>query len=148
MYPNTNYYQQNSYQAPQRQSSAPQIQQTQSPLVSPFLKGRLVSSIEEARAQTIDFDGSVFYFPDLANHRIYTKQINLDGTSTLNMYELTEIPQEIKPIVDDKYITREEFEKVISQLVEKFKGAVPAQEISKTQPAPDPQPAARESFNF
>lgn len=38
------------------------------------LKGRPVSSIDEARASTIDFDGSVFYFPDLANKRIYTKQ--------------------------------------------------------------------------
>jgi hypothetical protein len=38
-----------------------------------FLKGRLVSSIEEARATSIDFDGSIFYFPDLANKRIYTK---------------------------------------------------------------------------
>lgn len=39
------------------------------------LKGRLVSSLEEVRATGIDFDGSVFYFPDIANKRIYTKQI-------------------------------------------------------------------------
>ena len=52
------------------------------------LKGRLVSSLEEARATSIDFDGSVFYFPDFANKRIYTKQINADGTATLNVYEL------------------------------------------------------------
>ena len=57
------------------------------------LKGRPVSSLEEVRATGIDFDGSVFYFPDLANRRIYTKQINLDGTASLNMYELKEIPQ-------------------------------------------------------
>ena len=56
------------------------------------LKGRPVSSLEEARAMSIDFDGSVFYFPDLANRRIYTKQINVDGTSSLNMYELKEMP--------------------------------------------------------
>jgi hypothetical protein len=56
------------------------------------LKGRLVSSLEEARATSIDFDGSVFYFPDFANRRIYTKQINLDGTATLNVYELREMP--------------------------------------------------------
>jgi hypothetical protein len=42
---------------------------------------RPVSSIEEVRAASIDFDGSVFYFSDLANKRIYTKQINLDGTA-------------------------------------------------------------------
>lgn len=52
------------------------------------IKGRPVSSIEEVKATSIDFDGSVFFFPDLANKKIYTKQINLDGTSTLNVYEL------------------------------------------------------------
>jgi hypothetical protein len=59
---------------------------------SPSLKGRPVSSIEEAKAMSIDFDGSIFYFPDLANQRIYTKQINVDGTASLKMYELKELP--------------------------------------------------------
>jgi hypothetical protein len=54
------------------------------------LKGRPVASFEEARATTIDFDGSTFFFPDLANKRIYTKQINLDGTASLYVYELRE----------------------------------------------------------
>jgi len=58
------------------------------------LKGRPVASLEEARASSIDFDGSVFYFHDLANKRIYTIQINMDGTSTLLMYELKELPKE------------------------------------------------------
>lgn len=85
------------------------------------LKGRLVSSLEEARATSIDFDGSVFYFPDLANKRIYTKQINIDGTATLCMYELREIPQEkeisgLVPSVE-KFVTREEFERVLAQLL-------------------------------
>jgi hypothetical protein len=47
-----------------------------------------VSSIEEVRACPIDFDGSVFYFADMANKRIYTKQINFDGTASINIYEL------------------------------------------------------------
>jgi hypothetical protein len=79
------------------------------------IKGRPVASIEEARASIIDFDGSIFYFPDLANKRIYTKQINIDGTAILNMYELKEIPVEPENI-SNEYITREEFEAVISQL--------------------------------
>ena len=54
------------------------------------LKGRPVSSLEEVRATGIDFDGSVFYFPDIANKRIYTKQIGMDGTAILNMYEQME----------------------------------------------------------
>ena len=78
------------------------------------LKGRPVSSLEEARAMSIDFDGSVFYFPDLANRRIYTKQINLDGTATLNMYELKEIPTISNN--SSNYITREEFESALSKI--------------------------------
>ena len=81
------------------------------------LKGRLVSSLEEARATSIDFDGSIFYFPDLANKRIYTKQINMDGTATLCMYELRDLPTEREiggfvPSVE-KFVTREEFERVL-----------------------------------
>ena len=52
---------------------------------SPQLKGRLVSSIDEARAAQIDFDGSLFIFPDIANKKIYTKQINLNGVAELNV---------------------------------------------------------------
>jgi hypothetical protein len=78
-----------------------------------------VSSFEEARAMTIDFDGSTFFFPDLANKRIYTKQINLDGTASLNMYELKEIPVE-DPFAAKGFITREEFEAVIAELKNNF----------------------------
>lgn len=74
------------------------------------IKGRPVSSIEEARASIIDFDGSVFVFPDIANKRIYTKQIGMDGSAIMNVYELKE--QAPPP----SYITREEFENVVNQL--------------------------------
>jgi hypothetical protein len=84
------------------------------------LKGRLVASLEEARATSIDFDGSVFYFPDLANKRIYTKQINIDGTASLYVYELKEIPVEKEessfvPSIE-KFVTREEFDRVLEQI--------------------------------
>ena len=102
---NTNYYTQQP--------------QTYAPINRPVyttqqfaLKGRPVASIEEARASIIDFDGSVFYFPDLANKRIYTKQINLDGTASLFMYELKEIPDP----TPTQFITREEFDAVVAQL--------------------------------
>ena len=139
--PTNTYYQQNAYQASRAQMpNTPQQPIAQS--VSPFLKGRLVSSIEEARAQTIDFDGSVFYFPDLANHKIYTKQINLDGTSTLNMYELKEIPMQV-PVANQDYVTREEFEEALNPIKQILAAAnqtqgheVPAQENSQSGPAP------------
>lgn len=99
---NYNYYQ-TQYQQPQ-QYLRPQVQQG--------LKGRPVASLEEARASSIDFDGSVFIFPDLANRCIYTKQINMDGTATLNVYELKELPIE-KPA---QYVTREEFDAALQQI--------------------------------
>lgn len=123
MYTNYNYYPQ---QQPQSQQFLQQQQNYQIPgymrQAPPqvTLKGRLVSSLEEARATSIDFDGSVFYFPDLANKRIYTKQINMDGTASLYMYELRDLPieknnSEIVPSVE-KFVTRDEFEKAFAQL--------------------------------
>ena len=122
MFQNYNYY-------PQSQVQTQQIPQQMNPVYQNYLrqappqiglKGRLVSSLEEARATSIDFDGSVFYFPDLANKRIYTKQINMDGTATLCMYELREIPIEKEtssaiPSVE-QFVTREEFERVLKEL--------------------------------
>lgn len=79
------------------------------------LKGYPVSSLEEVRAAVVDFDGSIFFFPDLINKRIYTKQINLDGTASLNMYAIAELPVEKTP-AETGYITKEEFDKAIQEL--------------------------------
>ena len=117
---NNNPYQ-NSYQQniPYYQQSQTNLRQAQPQMAyqSPYLKGRLVSSFEEAKAASIDFDGSIFYFPDLANRKIYTKQINLDGTATLNMYEMKELPIATQQSVDSSiYVTQEEFEQAINKL--------------------------------
>lgn len=101
MVPNYNMYQN---QAPRYQYLDPN-----------GLKGRLVTSIEEVRAAPIDFDGSVFYFPDVTNNRIYTKQINMDGTASFKIYELRAAPLETVPQMNN-YITREEFESTLEQL--------------------------------
>lgn len=101
------------YQPTNNYGFYPQIQTQQT------LKGRPVASLDEVRATSIDFDGSVFYFPDLANKKIYTKQINVDGTSTLNMYELQPIPEPVPQnsvVLNENYITREEFEKALEQI--------------------------------
>ena len=128
MYSNYNFYPQQTqvtpwqpvYQSPYLRQAPPQT----------GLKGRLVTSLEEARATSIDFDGSVFYFPDLANKRIYTKQINMDGTATLCMYELRELPIEkeesaVLPSVE-KFVTREEFERVLEYIKSLQKPTEPA----------------------
>ena len=121
MYQNYNYY-------PQTQAN-PQVNQGYNPAYmrsAPSLKGRLVASLEEARATSIDFDGSIFYFPDIANKRIYTKQINMDGTATMNVYDLREMPiqkEESSVVVPsvDKFVTKEEFERALAQINEALK---------------------------
>ena len=121
MYSNYNYYPQQTQQQVRPVMTQPVYQSYIQPGQLPMsLKGRLVSSLEEARASSIDFDGSVFYFPDLANRRIYTKQINIDGTASLYVYELREMPVQKEdsgfvPSVE-KFVTREEFERVLQQL--------------------------------
>ena len=146
MYQNYNYYPQQTTQ-PSVQQTVPFYQQNylRPAQQQAVLKGRLVSSLEEARATSIDFDGSVFYFPDLANKRIYTKQINMDGTASLNMYELRELPieekQQFVPSMD-AYITRDEFEKAIEQLRAKL---IPEQPIVT---APQQPAKKNEVLNF
>lgn len=108
-----NYYQPYN-QTPQYYQQQPMQQFNQQPqMQQPQLKGRPVSSIEEARAAQVDFDGSVFIFPDTANKRIYTKCINMDGTSTLNTFELIPTPQTAS---GENYVTKQELEEAILQL--------------------------------
>lgn len=130
---NNNYYSQTQrpyYNNYGGTSIQPQMIQSQI-----MLKGRPVASFEEAKAQTVDFDGSVFFFPDLANNRIYTKQINLDGTMSLRVYELQDFAVNTSNEFSS-YVTREEFESTISKIHEKLS--------AETQPKGSPNPAPAE----
>ena len=116
MYQNYNYYPQTTNPQISQQSYSPYARQAPA---QTGLRGRPVSSLEEVRATSIDFDGSIFYFPDLANRRIYTKQINIDGTATLNMYELKELKEETKegfvlPSIE-KFVTKDELAQVLAE---------------------------------
>lgn len=95
----------------------PMMQQQQAQQLQQFLKGRPVSSLEEARASMIDLDGSLFVFTDIANNKIYTKQIMLDGTAELKTYELVE---QNKAQVEHKNssndcVSKQEFDEVIGK---------------------------------
>ena len=142
MYSNYNYYPQQpqSQQYPQQPTAYQQQAYFRQAQPQINLKGRPVSSWDEVRAAPIDFDGSIFYFPDLANKRIYTKQINIDGTASLYVYELRESPIEKEtssfvPSVE-KFVTREEFERVLAELRQK-----------PTEPAA-PAPQKQEVLSF
>lgn len=101
IYPNNNNFQ---------QQQQPQFFNKPSNPLS--LKGRPVSSLEEVRAIPVDFDGSIFFFPDLANGKIYTKQVNIDGTASLNVYEYKQIENNNF----SEFVTRDEFNQTLTEL--------------------------------
>ena len=147
----------NTYGYPQQQypigNNRPIYGTTATPMIqnSTAQRIRAVASLEEVRAMNIDFDGSVFYFPDYANRRIYTKQINMDGTASINMYELKEIPNSSQP--NNDYITREEFnttltsiKAVFAQIMGSNNAVAPSQ--GADQQAPQQSVESKPQFNF
>lgn len=100
---------------------------------------RPVASIEEVRAYPIDFDGSIFYFPDVAHKRIYTKSVNIDGTVAINVYELQETPSFMadQPL-GSSYVTKQEFEEAVNSLKAMY------EEVLKEMP----KAAAQPEFKF
>ena len=112
-----NYYQQQ-----------PTVTQPLRSIAGPYpLKGHPVSGLEEVRAAQIDFDGSIFFFPDIANKKIYTKSIDMNGMAQLNMYELKPIPTDPTP---EDYITRTEFNQTLETLLQKL---MPKEENTKNK---------------
>lgn len=125
--------QQQQYVAQQPFNYRPQMWASQQQQVTPQV--RPVSSIEEVRAYPIDFDGSIFYFPDIANKKIYTKSMNMDGTVTINLYELKNLPTYADHPTDSSYITREEFEMTIAQMKSLYEQLLAGKEQEMTQDA-------------
>lgn len=102
-----------------------QIQNSQQMGTMQVLKGRPVSSYDEAKASMIDLDGSLFVFPDIANKRIYTKQIMLDGSAELKVYALQDgTSSDMKhESVEEKegYVLKRDFDKAVRDLKKQIK---------------------------
>ena len=69
----------------QRQQQIPNLWPQTAPL---GLKGRPVNGVVDVVNSLIDADGTTYYYPDVVNDRIYTKQMNQDGSSTVKAYVL------------------------------------------------------------
>lgn len=101
---------------------------------APALKGRPVSSLDEVRAAQIDFDGSLYVFPDIANKCIYTKQISATGAAVLNRYSLQEDMQPVQP----SYVTKEELDIIINDLKNEIAEAAKVTPVEVKAPQPTP----------
>lgn len=133
-------YPQSSYMAPAAGGyKAPTY--TPTPAWQPTPQVRPVSSVDEVKAYPIDFDGSIFYFPDITNKKIYTKSVNLDGTVSINLYELKENAAAFAS--GGNFVTREEFENAISQLAGLY------EQLTKNQLVEDiPVESEKTAFKF
>ena len=125
MYGYNNYYQ-SPYQSQYGQQAQPQGY-TQLPYqqqaVQQYIKGRPVSSAEEAKASMIDLDGSLFVFPDVKNKLIYTKQIMLDGTAEFHTYRLvpeTKQNAQEQNTINNQYVLDSDFRAVVGELNRKI----------------------------
>ena len=80
---------------PQYQPSYQQVPQSyiQNYTQPSGIKGRPVTSIDEAKAAQIDLDGTMTYFPSLAENKIYVKSIGFDGLPIFNVYQLVDTKQ-------------------------------------------------------
>lgn len=106
--PLPNYFSYGMYPAAATPYARPEVPPYMMPQAAPpaILKGRPVTSFEEARVAQVDLDGSISIFPDLGNKRIYTKRINADGTAALHTYILDE---KVIEVSHTEPVTREEF---------------------------------------
>lgn len=81
-----NYNQMNPYQQVNTQfTNQPQNQQQ---MIPSGLKGRVVTNVEEVKAILIEADGNTHYFPCPAQNCIYTKTIDMNAQSIINVYTL------------------------------------------------------------
>lgn len=110
---------------------------------SQFLKCRPVSSKEEAIASQIDLDGSLWVFTDVGNGKIYTKQINNDGTATFRTYAQIENEN----TYSTEYVTKDEFNKVIQSLVAAIQNTTSSSQ-QKKQDSPVTQKQNQLPLNF
>lgn len=106
-----------------------------------YIKGRPVVSIDEARASQIDLDGSLYVFPDLGNKKIYTKQINMDGTASFNVFELA-APVEAAPA--PVYVTKDELDEILAS----FKASLTQEKPQETGPARNVKAQVVQPFNL
>lgn len=101
-----------------------------------YLKGRPVSCFEEAKSYPVDWDGSLYVFPDLANNRIYTKQSMNDGSCPTRCYIEQQMPQnppsQAEEPVSNKIIL--ELQDKVAMLEQQLKGLLNEPKSNATVP--------------
>ena len=80
-----------------------------------ILQGKAVDSIDVVKAMDVPLDGSITYFPKTDGTTIFTKQLQPNGTSKVNIYELHKDVMNNK-IIDNNNVVKPELEKIREDL--------------------------------
>lgn len=80
------------------------------------LQGKAVDSIDVVRAMDVPLDGSVTYFPKADGTAIYTKQLQPDGTSKINTYQLNIDSTGMSTPYSNNDVTKDDIEKIYSEM--------------------------------
>lgn len=78
----------NYLQQQQQQQAYQQPQMFPTQMSGTYLKGRVVTGMDEAKAAQIDLDGTSTFFPCPAEGKIYEKLIGLDGLPIFRVYQI------------------------------------------------------------
>lgn len=117
-------------QVPQQISQVPQMQQQPAqPMIG--LQGKSVDSIDVVKAMDINLDGSISYFPLTDGTAIVTKQLQMDGTSKVVIYEPVKAKSEQQE--QPKYLTAEELNQQIKIITEDNNNLKTGMETIKSQ---------------
>ncbi|MDE7425339.1 MAG: hypothetical protein K2N51_16905 [Lachnospiraceae bacterium] len=105
----------NQYQAYQNQNMNQVPNMNQTPQV---LQGKAVDSIDVVKAMDVPLDGSITYFPKTDGTAIYTKQLQSDGTSRINTYEISINSGNMPSVFPNNGVNKEDIEKIYSDISE------------------------------
>lgn len=128
---NPYYFQNNSAYPPQFNPLSPyqerlnqmqQAQNTQQPafggMTNPQqmgLNGEIVDSIDVVKAKNVDMSGTVTFYPKSDLSEIYTKQLQPNGTSRINVY-VKKDPVEVGAMEQSQTVSMDILNNLISQL--------------------------------
>lgn len=104
----------NQYQGYQNQN----INQNMNQIPAQVLQGKAVDSIDVVKAMDVPLDGSVTYFPKTDGTAIYTKQLQSDGTSRINTYEISINSGNMPSNFTSNGVNKEDIEKIYSDISE------------------------------
>lgn len=67
-----------------------------------YLKGRMVTSVDEAKASQFDLDGTITFFPSLAENKIYAKTLDNNGLPVFLQFVM--VQEQPKPMADNSML--------------------------------------------